>query len=301
MTNIKNFNALSILLAERGVKKRIVVVNPDDESTLWALDKARRSGFCETIIIDDDDRPTAAQKAVQLVREGKADVLMKGFINTDVLLHAILNKEYGILEPGSVMTHITAASLPVYDKLIFFTDAAVIPYPTQEQRVQQVRYMVNLCHSFGIDVPRVSLIHSSEKVDARHFPYTEGYVEIKKMAQNGEVSDVYSHEGELVGMGSPIMSISLIKDMWGSFNVREDQFNGMKIGSVIHAFVPAFNKTIRMKVYYVKDQGSYAAWRATKNSGQYDLKTLEVKARPIDKIDGLRPGMSLVLKNADKK
>ena len=111
MTNIKNFNALSILLAERGVKKRIVVVNPDDESTLWALDKARRSGFCETIIVDDDDRPTAARKAVQLVREGKADVLMKGFINTDVLLHAILNKEYGILEPGSVMTHITAASL----------------------------------------------------------------------------------------------------------------------------------------------------------------------------------------------
>ena len=120
-------------------------------------------------------------------------------------------------------------------------------------------------------------------------------------AVEGEVSDVYSHEGELVGMGSPIMSISLIKDMWGSFNVREDQFNGMKIGSVIHAFVPAFNKTIRMKVYYVKDQGSYAAWRATKNTGQYDLKTLEVKARPIDKIDGLRPGMSLVLKNADKK
>lgn len=120
-------------------------------------------------------------------------------------------------------------------------------------------------------------------------------------AVEGEVSDVYSHEGELVGMGSPIMSISLIKDMWGSFNVREDQFNGMKIGSVIHAFVPAFNKTIRMKVYYVKDQGSYAAWRSTKNSGQYDLKTLEVKARPIDKIDGLRPGMSLVLKNADKK
>ena len=120
-------------------------------------------------------------------------------------------------------------------------------------------------------------------------------------AVEGEVSDVYSHEGELVGMGSPIMSISLIKDMWGSFNVREDQFNGMKIGSVIHAFVPAFNKTIRMKDYYVKDQVSYAAWRATKNSGQYDLKTLEVKARPIDKIDGLRPGMSLVLKNADKK
>ena len=115
-------------------------------------------------------------------------------------------------------------------------------------------------------------------------------------AVEGEVSDVYSHEGELVGMGSPIMSISLIKDMWGSFNVREDQFNGMKIGSVIHAFVPAFNKEIQMKVYYMKDQGSYAVWKATKANGQYDLKTFEVKARPVEKMEGLRPGMSLIIK-----
>ena len=109
----------------------------------------------------------------------------------------------------------------------------------------------------------------------------------------GEVSDVYPKVGELVGFGSPIMSISIMKDIWGAFNIREDQLKGMKIGDTFSAFVPAFNKDIRMKVFYIKDQGSYAVWKATKTTGQYDLKTFEVKARPIDKLDGLRPGMSL--------
>ncbi len=112
----------------------------------------------------------------------------------------------------------------------------------------------------------------------------------------GEVSDVYPKEGELIGTGSPIMSVSLLDDMWGMFNVREDQLNGMRIGSVITAYAPAFKKDIKMKVYYIKDQGSYATWKATKANGQYDLKTFEVKARPVTKVEGLRPGMSLVLK-----
>lgn len=114
--------------------------------------------------------------------------------------------------------------------------------------------------------------------------------------KEGEVSDIYPKTGELIGSGSPIMSISLMNDMWGTFNIREDQLNGMKIGSVFKAFLPAFNKEIRMKVFYIKDQGSYATWKATKSNGQYDLKTFEVKARPLDKIDGLRPGMSLIIK-----
>lgn len=112
----------------------------------------------------------------------------------------------------------------------------------------------------------------------------------------GEVSDVYPKEGELIGTGSPIMSVSLLDDMWGTFNVREDQLDGMRIGSVITAYAPAFKKDIKMKVYNIKDQGSYATWKATKANGQYDLKTFEVKARPVTKVEGLRPGMSLVLK-----
>lgn len=112
----------------------------------------------------------------------------------------------------------------------------------------------------------------------------------------GEVSDIYPKEGELIGTGSPIMSVSLLDDMWGTFNVREDQLDGMRIGSVITVYAPAFKKDIRMKVYYIKDQGSYATWKATKANGQYDLKTFEVKARPVTKVEGLRPGMSLILK-----
>lgn len=112
----------------------------------------------------------------------------------------------------------------------------------------------------------------------------------------GEVSDIYPKVGELVGTGSPIMSISIMSDVWGTFNVREDQLNGLKTGSEFTAYSPAFKKDIKMKVYYIKDQGSYAVWKATKSNGQYDLKTFEVKARPVGKLDGLRPGMTLVMK-----
>ena len=112
----------------------------------------------------------------------------------------------------------------------------------------------------------------------------------------GEVSDIYPKVGELVGTGSPIMSISVMDDMWGTFNVREDELGNLQVGSEFTAFVPAFNKDIKMKVYYLKDQGSYAVWKATKANGQYDLKTFEVKARPVEKLEGLRPGMSLIIK-----
>ena len=120
---------------------------------------------------------------------------------------------------------------------------------------------------------------------------------VQTAQMEGEVSSVYPKVGELVGTGSPIMTISMMNDMWGTFNVREDQLNGMKVGSEFTAFVPAFNKDVRMKVYYMKDQGSYAVWKATKANGQYDLKTFEVKARPVEKLEGLRPGMSLIIKN----
>lgn len=114
----------------------------------------------------------------------------------------------------------------------------------------------------------------------------------------GEISSVYPKVGELVGTGSPIMSISIMKDLWGTFNIREDQLKGMKVGDTFKAYAPAFNKEINMKVFYIKDQGSYAVWKATKTNGQYDLKTFEVKARPIQKFEGLRPGMSIVIKES---
>ena len=114
---------------------------------------------------------------------------------------------------------------------------------------------------------------------------------VQRAQMEGEVSNIYPKVGELVGTGSPIMTISIMDDMWGTFNVREDQLNGMKVGTEFTAFSPAFNKDIKMKVFYLKDQGSYAVWKATKATGQYDLKTFE------EKFDGLRPGMSLIIKN----
>ena len=117
----------------------------------------------------------------------------------------------------------------------------------------------------------------------------------------GEVSEVYPKVGELIGTGAPIMSISIMNDIWGTFNVREDQLQGMNNGDTFTAYCPAFNKDIKMKVYYIKDQGSYAVWKATKSNGQYDLKTFEVRARPIEKTNGLRPGMSLILKDKTRR
>lgn len=116
--------------------------------------------------------------------------------------------------------------------------------------------------------------------------YINETVQIAQM--EGEVSDVYPKVGELVGTGSPIMSIAVMDDMWGTFNIREDQLAGLQVGSEFTAFVPAFNKEVKMKVYYLKDQGSFAVWKATKANGQYDLKTFEVKARPVEKLEGLR-------------
>jgi HlyD family secretion protein len=113
---------------------------------------------------------------------------------------------------------------------------------------------------------------------------------------DGEVTETFPQLGELVGTGAPIMSIAIMKSKWVTFNVREDLLKDIKMGATFEAFVPALNnKKIRLKVYYMKDLGTYAAWKATKTTGQYDLKTFEVKARPTAYVEGLRPGMSVIL------
>ncbi|MBR2161418.1 MAG: biotin/lipoyl-binding protein [Bacteroidales bacterium] len=123
--------------------------------------------------------------------------------------------------------------------------------------------------------------------------YINETVQIAQM--DGEVSEIYPKLGELVGTGSPIMTIALTDDIWGTFNVREDLLKGMKIGDTFKAYVPAFDQDIEMQIYSMKDEGSYAVWKATKANGQYDLKTFEVKARPTQTLEGLRAGMSLIV------
>ena len=124
--------------------------------------------------------------------------------------------------------------------------------------------------------------------------YEKETIQIAPIA--GEVSTIYPKVGELLGSGSPIMTISIMDDIWGAFNMREDQLKGLKKGDTFTAYLPAFDKEIEMKVSSIKDQGSYATWKATKSNGQFDMKTFEVKARPTKKFDGLRPGMSVIVR-----
>lgn len=114
---------------------------------------------------------------------------------------------------------------------------------------------------------------------------------------DGEVSERFPEVGELVGTGAPILYLTDMNDMWVTFSVREDLLNDIKMGAELDAFVPALdNKPVRVKVYYMKDMGTYAAWKATKTTGQYDSKTFEVRARPMEEVEGLRPGMSMIMK-----
>ena len=205
MKAIENFEELIAYLGGGMEPKRVAVVCPYDESTQQAVQRAMDEGFVKPILVgdpklmggalkdvprlkaaDDDD---AAAKAVELVRQGMADVLMKGLLNTDNLLRAVLNKQTGILQQGKVLTHLTCAQLPDYDKLLFMTDVAVIPQPTKEQREQQLRYMLRLCRSMGIKQPGVALINCSEKVNERHFPHTVEYLELVKDAKEGKYGD----------------------------------------------------------------------------------------------------------------
>lgn len=114
---------------------------------------------------------------------------------------------------------------------------------------------------------------------------------------DGKVTEKFPNEGELVGTGAPIMNVARLDDKWGSFNIREDRLKNYKdIGKTFKAYVPALDQEVDMTVYYVKDLGSYAAWKATKTTGQYDRKTFEVKARFNDKSIDVLPGMSLIIK-----
>ena len=117
---------------------------------------------------------------------------------------------------------------------------------------------------------------------------------------DGEISERYPKVGELVGTGSPVMDVLDLSDMWVSFNVREDQLSDFRMGETFEAVIPALdNKAVELKVTYLKDMGSYAAWRATKTTGQYDRKTFRVKAKPTAKVEGLRPGMTVLKKIKD--
>ena len=113
---------------------------------------------------------------------------------------------------------------------------------------------------------------------------------------DGEVSDVFPKQGELVGSGAPIMNIVDLSDIWVVFNIREDLLTNIRVGKDFEATVPALgNEVITLKVNYIKAMASYATFKATKTNGGFDVKSFEVRAKPVAAVEGLRPGMSLMV------
>lgn len=111
--------------------------------------------------------------------------------------------------------------------------------------------------------------------------------------------EIYRHNvepGEVVAAGYPIATIVDLSDLWVTFNVREDRLARLSMGRRITARVPALgSRTVELDVYYIAPEGDFATWRATSAQGGFDLKTFEVRARPVGSVEGLRPGMSAVV------
>ena len=112
----------------------------------------------------------------------------------------------------------------------------------------------------------------------------------------GEVASIISEEGELINTGYPIITIVDLKESWFIFNVREDYLNKLKMGESITVTIPAMdNKEISAKINYISPLGDFATWKATKTSGDFDMKTFEIHAEPIVVEEGLRPGMTALI------
>ena len=208
---MKNFKMVIDRLKVSKIKKKVAVICGTDSHSEQAISAAINDGFIEVIMVGPQkevesypifskfpeavqfinipDPDQAAQCGVELIRQGKADILMKGIINTDNLLRVVLNKQKGLLPSGRVLTHLSLAQIPSYQKFIFFMDAAVIPYPTLEQRRAMIGYMVDTCHKFGLEMPRIALVHFTEKINPK-FPYSldcEKLVEQSKLGLLGKL------------------------------------------------------------------------------------------------------------------
>lgn len=114
---------------------------------------------------------------------------------------------------------------------------------------------------------------------------------------DGVVTEIFPEPGELVGTGAPLMNVSCTDDVWFTFNIREDLLPGLTVGTETDVYLPAFDKRVPVRITKMKDVGTFAVWKATKALDKFDLKTFEVKARPLDAKDlkGVRAGMSVIM------
>ena len=233
------FDQLIARLHSQHTRRRIAVACPHDEHTRHVIVRSLQEGIADfTLVVDEahrtsaeelqqqypgrvgvhmaEDTVDAARKAVALVHRGEANVLMKGTLNTDVLLRAVLNKEEGLLPAGRVLSHVTVAQLPTYHKLLLFSDAAVVPRPRVSHFEAMLEYDLEVCRRLGIDEPQVALIHCTEKINGK-FPHTLGYVILKERARKGQYGRVQidgpmdaktacdPHSGQVKGIESTVV------------------------------------------------------------------------------------------------
>ena len=212
MDSISSFAELTAHLKSINCRKRIAVANAVDTHTLDAVLQAVEMGIIEAFLIGDvasiesphlfehnlspfihiidiPDVQVATLEAVRMVKSGEADILMKGLVNTDVLLRAILDKEKGLLPPGNILTYNAALQIPTYHKLVFFADPVVIPSPNITQRIAMIKYAIASAYKFGISKPKVALIHATEVANPK-IHYMQDYLDIMQMWRNGEFGDV---------------------------------------------------------------------------------------------------------------
>ena len=215
MEILKSFESLLDRYIANGLRKRAAIVCPNDDHTEYVVRRCAEENLVDLVLLLDGGESTdfkafckkfpedrvklvecgdtvaAAREGVRLVHDGKADVLMKGSLNTDTILHAVIDKEggHGLIAPGQVMSHLTLVEAPVYHKLLMFSDAAVIPNPTLVQFDAMVRYDCEVWRKLGVEQPKIALIHFTEKINHK-FSVTTDYVELMARAEIGEYGDV---------------------------------------------------------------------------------------------------------------
>lgn len=208
--NVKHLSELFPLAKDSPVRK-MVLVNGIDKHSIEAAEEARQLGIVEIIITGDQtiirqvcdqlnisvenfqiihtpDENEAASTAVKLINNGEAHLIMKGLISSDKFLRAILDKEFGLMTPGALLSHVSIIDNPSYHKLLLASDVAIIPFPDFKQKVLLVRYLIETANKIGIKYPKVALIAPTEQV-LESIPACVDAAKIKQLALDGGFPD----------------------------------------------------------------------------------------------------------------
>lgn len=209
---VTKFSDVFADLRGNGVCKKLVAAWAVDEHTIEAAAKAVELGIVKAILVGDENiikdvcsrkgidcskfqiihesvELEAVAKAVKMVHDKEGDILMKGLCSTDKFLRAILNKEYGLLPPKGLLSHVGIIENPNYHKLLFVTDMAVIPQPDFRQKVKITNFVSNVARSFGIAKPKVAFIAATEQM-MDTMPSCVEAAMLAKMCERGQIHDV---------------------------------------------------------------------------------------------------------------